>query len=155
MQLIKTDNTLPFNHLWLASNSTFMTDHDWFLYLGAVQIWQNLSEHHHYLTSTKSLIRQIGAIFIPFHSLNIFPFYIWLEGLKWIYYSVISFFSKYHFKTGTLFLLLPSHVIWYPTWKNSKSTWSTCTTKNRIKPPIGKIFWKYKLIRHYFVFSQK
>ena len=110
MQLIKADNTLPFNHLWLASNSTFMTDHDWFLYLGAVQVWQNLSEHHHYLTSTKSLIRQISANSFPFHSLNIFPFYIWLEGLKRIYYSVISFFSKYHFNTGTLFLLLSSPV---------------------------------------------
>ena len=85
-------------HLWLASNSTFMTDHDWFLYLGAVQIWQNLSEHHYYLTSTKSVIRQMGANCFPFQSRNIFAFYIWLEGLKRIYYSVISIFSKYHLK---------------------------------------------------------
>ena len=36
-------------YLQLVSNSTFITDSQ---YLDTVQIWQNLNEHHHYLTST-------------------------------------------------------------------------------------------------------
>ena len=34
-----------------------------------------------------------------------FPFHLKLERLKLIYYSLISDFSEYYYKTGTLFLL--------------------------------------------------
>ena len=71
-------------------------------YLGTIQIWRNLNEHQCYLTSTKSVIFQIDANFSPFQSLNMVPFYIRLERLKLIYYGLISNFSKYYFKTGTL-----------------------------------------------------
>ena len=92
-------------HRLLASSSNVMTDSQ---YLGAIQIRKNLNEHHHHSTSTKSMISQIGANCSPFQSL---PFHIRLEGLKLIYYNLISIFSKYHFKTDTLCLLvLSSHV---------------------------------------------
>ena len=68
-------------YLLLASNTTFMTDSQ---YLGAIHIWRNLNEHHYYLSSTKSVIFQIDANFIPFQFLNMLSFYIRLQSLKLI-----------------------------------------------------------------------
>ena len=50
------------HYLLLASNSTFMTDSQ---YLGTLEIWQNFNEY--YLTSTESVICQIGANCSPLH----------------------------------------------------------------------------------------
>ena len=71
------------DELFLASNSTFMTDSK---YLSTIQICQNLNEHYHYLVLTTSVILQIDADCSPFQSLNMFPFHIRLENLKLIYY---------------------------------------------------------------------
>ena len=54
-------------HLLLASNITFM-HHS--LYLGTIQIWQNLNVQFYYLTSTKSVICHINANCSSFQSLN-------------------------------------------------------------------------------------
>ena len=74
---------------------------------------------------------------------------------------LISNFSKYYFKTGTTCLLFsPAHVFvalicninhfGILFWKIVKPR-----DDNEIKPPIGKIFRKYKPITHYFVTSRK
>ena len=76
--------------------------------LGTFQIWQNLNEHNYYLNSTKSVICQIDANCSPFQSLKMLPFHIKLECLTLIYYGLISNFSKYYFKTGTICLLFLS-----------------------------------------------
>ena len=78
----------------LASRSTLMTDSK---YLGTIQIWQNLNEHHYYLTSTTSVISQIDANCSPFNLLNMLPIHIRLERLKLTYDSLITNFPKYHF----------------------------------------------------------
>ena len=77
-------------------------------YLGTIEIWQNLDENHYYLTSTKSMICQIDVNCSPFQSLNMLSFQIRLEQLKLIYYSLMSIFSKYHLKTGTLHIFFSS-----------------------------------------------
>ena len=87
------------HHLLFDSNRPFMTDSH---YLGTIQIWGNLSEHHYYLTSTKSVICQIDTNCSPLQSLNIITFHIRLERLKLIYYSLKSKFSKYFFKYAHL-----------------------------------------------------
>ena len=69
-------------HLLLASNTTVMTDSQ---SLGTIQICQNLNEHHHYLTSTKSVAFQKYANCSPDQLLNMLPFHIKLERLKLIY----------------------------------------------------------------------
>ena len=74
------------NYLLLASNNTFMTDSQ---YLGTIQNWGNLNEHHYYLSSAKSLTCEIDENCFPFQSLNLIPFHIMLERLKLIYYSLI------------------------------------------------------------------
>ena len=89
-------------HLLLDSNSTFITGS---MFLGTIQMCRNFSERYHYLISTPSVIWQIDADCSPVRSLNMFPFHMRLEHLKRIY-----FFSKYYFKTGTIYLLLFSHV---------------------------------------------
>ena len=75
--------------------------------------------------------------------------------------GLISSFSKYYFKTGTIFLLfLPSHVLTALEYDGNHFgilLWKIVKPRdhNEIKPPIGKIFRKYKTIRHYLVMSQK
>ena len=54
-------------HLLLASTITFM-HHS--LYLGTIQIWQNVNIEFYYLTSTKSEICHINANCSSFQSLN-------------------------------------------------------------------------------------
>ena len=109
----------------------------------------------------KSVIFQIEANCFPFRLLNMLPFHIRLERLlKLIYYSLISNFSKYYFKTGTLCLLFWSSHIFTALefdsnyfgilWKLVKPC-----DHNKNKPPIGKIFQKYKPIRYSFVMSWK
>ena len=70
------------NHLFLASNSTFITDSK---YLRTIQIFQNLNKHYYYLISTTSVIWQIDTDFSPFHSLDMLPSPIRLEHLKLIH----------------------------------------------------------------------
>ena len=55
------------------------------MYLGAIQICQNLYEHYYYLISNTFVIWQVDAICSPFQSLNMLPFYIKVERLKLIY----------------------------------------------------------------------
>ena len=143
----------------LASSNTFMTDSR---YLGATEIYWNLTEHgYYYLISTTSVIWPIDANCSPFQSLNMLPFHIRFRTLKVNLLSLISIFSKYYFKSGTICILfLFSHVFTalefdinhfgIILWKIAKP----CDHK-KIKPPIKKIIKKYKQIRHYFVISQK
>ena len=72
-----------------------------------------------------------------------------LERLKLFYYSLISNFSKYYFKTGTICLLSYLHASEFDNnhfgillWKIEK-----LRDQNEIKQPIEKTF----RIRHYFV----
>ena len=80
------------------------------------------------LTSTKSVICQIDANFSPFQSVNMLSVHITLERLKLIFYGLMSFFSKYDFKTGTLCLHFLSlefdrNYFYILLWKNSKALW--------------------------------
>ena len=145
-------------HLLLASNSFFMTDS---LYLGTIQISRNLNERYYYLTSTKSMIWQIDASCSPFQSLNTLPFHIRLERFKLIYYVLISNFSKYYFKTGAVcFFFIFTCIYRFRIWKKNRFgilLWEIVKAPdhNEIKPPNGKIFQKYKPIRHYYRRPQK
>ena len=75
--------------------------------------------------------------------------------------SLIPNFFRYYFKTGTLCLLfLSSHV--FPALEFASNyfgiqLWKIVKLRdhNETKPPIRKIFRKYKPIRHYFVMSRK
>ena len=75
--------------------------------------------------------------------------------------GLISNFSKYHFKTSTLRLpFLSSHVFTALEFGSNHFgilLWKIVKPRdhNEIKPPIGKIFKKYKTIRHYVVMSCK
>ena len=90
---------------------SFMTDSQ---YIGTIHIGWNLNECYYYLTSNKSEICQIDANFTPFQSLNMLPLHIRLEHLKLTYYSLISIFCIYFFKTCTLcfFTCICRFTIW-------------------------------------------
>ena len=131
------------------------------LYLGTIQIWWNLNEHYYHLTSTKSVICETDANCSQFHLLHMLPFHIRLERLKIIYYDLIPSFPKCYFKTGTICLLfLSSHA--FTALEFDSNHFGTLPWKivkprehNEIKPPIGKIFQKFKPIRQYFVMFRK
>ena len=62
--------------------------------------------------STKSAICQIDANCSLFQSFNMLLFHIRLEYIKLIYYGLVSVFSKYYFKIGTICLFfVSSHVL--------------------------------------------
>ena len=129
-------------------------------YLGAIHILRNSNEHHYYLTSTKSMICHIDPNFSSFQSLNKLPFYMRLEHLKLIYYSLMSVFSKYHFKTGTVCLFFLSWhaftALEFDSYHFDILLLKTVKPRdhNEIKPPIEKIFRKCTPIRHYFEMSR-
>ena len=79
-------------YLLLAFNSTFMTDS---MYLGTIQVCQNLNERYYCLISTTFVIWQLDANFSSFQLLNMLPFHIRLEHSK-----------------RTYFLTIAEHVIW-------------------------------------------
>ena len=86
--------------------------HDWF---SALRYNLDLSKFEWTLLlfnfSTASVIWQIGANCSPFQSLSMLPFHIRFRTLKTNLLGLISNFSKYYFKTGTVCLLfLFSHV---------------------------------------------
>ena len=60
------------------------------------------------------MIWQIDANCSPFQSLKLFLFHLRLERLKLIYYGLISTFSKYSFKIGTICLLFLSPHVFTP-----------------------------------------
>ena len=134
--------------------------HDWFMYLGTTQICWNLNKHCYYLISTLSMIWQIDASCSPFQCLNMLPFHIRMLGAS-LLGLITSTFSKYYFKTGTICLfVLSSHV--FITLKFNSNPFGILLWKvvkprdrNKINPTIGKIFRKYKPIRHYIVISRK
>ena len=107
--------------------------------------------------SIKSVICQIDANCSPFQSLSMLPFHIMSERLKLIYYSLIPIFSKYHFKSGTLyFLFLSSHI--FTALEVDNIYFGNIVRQrdhNEIKPTIEKTFQKYNLSRYYFVMSRK
>ena len=97
----------------------------------------------------------------PFQLLDMLRFHIRPKRLKLTYCSLISDFSTYFFKTGTLCLFFLSFHTFsalefdrnysvFLLWKMVK-----LSDRNETKPPIGKIFWIYTPIRHYFVISRK
>ena len=75
----------------------------------------------------------IDANWYPFQSLGMLPFHIMLEGLNIIYYGLISNFLNTtwkltQFTSFFVFIFIHGfriwyHIFWYPTLKNSKSTW--------------------------------
>ena len=75
--------------------------------------------------------------------------------------GLISNVCKYYFKTGTIcFFFLSSHV--FTALEFDSKHFGVLLRKivkprdhNEIKPSMGKIFRKYKPIRHYFVISRK
>ena len=73
--------------------------------------------------------------------------------------GLISSCSKYHFKPGTISLLFwSSHVftaLEFDSYHFNILLWKIVKPcdHNEIKTPIGKVFRKYKPIRHYFVMS--
>ena len=129
-------------------------------YLGTIQIRQNLNKCHYYLTSTKSVICQIDPNCSPFQLLNMLLFYIRLELLKLIFYRLIYFFlyitlklahsASFIFPCIHRALEFDSNYFSIVPWKMLKPR-----DHNETKPPIGKIFQKYKPIRHYFVMPRK
>ena len=124
------------------------------------QISRNLNERYYYLTSTKSMIWQIDASCSPFQSLNTLPFHIRSERFKLIYYVLISNFSKHYFKTGAVCFFFSSHVFTALEFGKNRFgilLWEIVKPPdhNEIKPPYGKIFQKYKPIRHYYRRPQK
>ena len=136
-------------HLLFASNSTFTTDSR---HLGTIQICRNLNEHYYHLISTTSVIWQIDANCSLFQSLYMLPFHIRIRMLKINLLGLISNFPKYFFKTGTVGLLFLSWHVFNALEFNSNHfgilLWKIVKPRdhNEIKPPIGKIFWKYKPI---------
>ena len=113
------------------------------------------------LTSIKSVICQIDVNCSPFQSLNIVLFHIRAEYLKSTYYSLISIFSRYYFETDKVcFFHSSSHV--FPDIDFDSNYFGIPLSQivkprdhNETKPLKGKIFQKYKLIRHYFSMSKK
>ena len=88
---------------------------------------------------------------LPFHSIRL------EHVIKTNALGLISIFSKYYFKTGIISPLSISSYIFTPLEFDS-SHFGILLSKavkprdhNEIKPPIRKIFSKYKPIRHYFV----
>ena len=146
-------------NLLLASNSTFMTDS---MYLGIIQFCRNLNEHYYNLILTTSVIWQIDANFSPFQLLNEYAsFSHHARTLKTNLLGLISNFSKYYFKTGTIYLLFLSWHVFTALEFNSnhfgiliRKIVKPCE-HNEIKRPIGTIFRKYKPIKHYFMISRK
>ena len=73
----------------------------------------------------------------------------------------ISNFSKYCFKIETIyFLFSSSHIFTALEFDNNHSgilLWKILKPRdhNEIKPPIGKMFRKYKSIRHHFLMPRK
>ena len=83
------------------------------------------------------------------------PFHIRLGPLKLVSCRLISNFSKYYFKTGTICLLFSSSYAFTALEFDSNHfgalIWKIVKPRdhNEIKPPIGKILQKYKPIRHF------
>ena len=139
-------------NLFLACNSILMTDS---MYFGKIQIYWNLNEHCNYVISATSVIWQIAANYSPFQSLNILPFHTRFRTLKTDLLGLKSNFSKYHFKTGTICVLFISSHLFTALKLMAIVLVSYPRDHNKNKPPIGKLFQKYKPIRHYFVMSRK
>ena len=134
--------------------------HDWSLYLGTNQIWRNLNEHSYYLISSKSVIWQIGKLFsIPVVEYASFSHQ--ARMVKTNLVRLISNFSKCYFKTDTIcFLFFSLHAFTALEFDSNHFgilLWKMVKPRhhNDIKQPIGKIFLKYKPIRHYFVMFRK
>ena len=74
---------------------------------------------------------------------------------------LISSFFTYYFKTSTTSILFLSSPVFTALELDSNHfdflLWKLVKPRdhNEIKPPIGKIFRKYKPVRHYFVMSLK
>ena len=83
-------------HLLLASNSTFMNDSMW---LGTIQICQNLNEHYHYLIPTTSMTNRCKLFSVPVAEYASFLHQ--ARTLKTNLPGLISNFSKYYYKTST------------------------------------------------------
>ena len=138
-------------HLLLASNSTFMTDS---LYLGTNQ------KNTTYLTPIGAVICQIDTNFSQFQSLNMLPFYIRLEHLKLIYYSLFSIFSKSYLTQAQFASFSYFHIYLPPKFD---SNYFGILLQKIVKPydhekvtsAIGKLLQKHKPIRHCFMMSRK
>ena len=145
-------------HLLLGCNSTFMT---YSMHLGTIQLRQNLN---YYL-----LLFNFNCILDLTNRRKLFSIpltecaSLWHQArpLNTNLLGLISNFSKYYLKTDTVCLLfLSSHVFTAFEFDSNHFgilLWKIVKLRNHneIKPPIRKIFQKYKPIRHYFVTSQK
>ena len=142
-------------HPLLNINSTFLTDSK---YLGTIQIWRNLNEHHSFwyieiksylfakkmqivLYSSRWIARMLKTHLLQFNNkpfLNI--------NLTLVHLPQLAHFTSHAFTT----LECDSNYFVILLWKIIKPY-----EHNKIKPPIGKLFHKYKPITHYFVMFQK
>ena len=96
-------NNICHYHFLLASHF-----HDWFYVL---RYNSDLSKLEWTLISTTSVIWQIDTNCSPFQLLNMSSFHIRFRTLKTNLLGLMSNFSTYYFKTGTIcFLFLSSHV---------------------------------------------
>ena len=81
------------------------------MYLGTIQICRNLNEHYYYLISTASLYLTNKCKLFSIPVAEYASFSHQARMLKTNLLGLISNFSKYYFKTGTICLLfLLSHV---------------------------------------------
>ena len=147
----------------LPSSSCFQQHfHDWFYVLRWNSdlwklVWTLLLSN-----STTSVIWHIDANCFPFQLLKVpvTSFSHQARTLKTNLLGLISNFSKYYFKTGTICLLfLSSHVftaLEFDTNHFGILLWEIVNPRDydEIKIPIGKTFRKYKPIRH-FLMSRK
>ena len=105
-----------YHHFLLDFKSTFMT---YYMYLGTIQICQNLNEHSYYLISTTSVDWQIDANFSPFQSLDMLPFHIRFGTLKTNLIGLISYFLNITLKqaqfTSFSYLHMYEWMVWQPT----------------------------------------
>ena len=148
--------TFAHDHPLLPSNSTFITDS---IYLDLSKLTVKWTLLLFNFSCIRDLAKRRKLFSIPVGEYASFSNE--ARTLKTNLLGLISNFSKYFFKTGTTCLLFsPTHV--FVTlicninhfgilfWKIVKPH-----DDNEIKPPIGKIFRKYKPITHYFVMSRK
>ena len=132
------------------------------MYLGTIQICQNLNEHFYYLISTTSVDWQIDANFSPFQSLDMLPFHIRFGTLKTNLIGLTSYFLNITLKRASTVCLLFSSSHVFANLKCNSNHFGILLWKivkpsdhNEIQPPIRKILQKHETIKHYFVMAQK
>ena len=120
------------------------------MYFGTIHICRNLNEHYYYLISTTSVIWQIDANTNRRKQ---------IEENKSTRFDINL--STYYMKTGAICLLVLSSYVFTALMFDSNHfgilLWKIVKPRdyNEIKPPIGKIYRKYKPMINYSVMPPK